>query len=132
MSTTISYRQLDAAIDYKSISVDTTLDACDSGKTILLDAIGEAITLPAPIQGVNYKFLATATTATSNWVITATGALIYGSIELAGAVEAASAETSINLVIAKFLPGDYINLESDGTNWYISGSVVTALGVVFA
>lgn len=132
MTTTRIYRQTDAAVDYKAISADTTLTASDSGKIISLDAVGEAITLPSPIAGLNYEFECNTTTATSDWVITATDAIIYGSVELAGAVEAASAETSITLVIAKFLPGDHIRLRSDGTKWYVSGSVVTALGVVFA
>lgn len=132
MSTTISYRQTNAARDQKSITADTTLTTSDSGKTILLDAIGEAITLPSPEAGLNYKFICTVTTVTTNWTVVATGAIIFGSCVVAGAVVAASAETTITLVIAKFLPGDEINLESDGTNWYVSGDVVTALGCTFA
>ena len=132
MSTTISYRQLDAAVDYKAISVDTTLTASDSGKIISLDAVGEAITLPAPVAGLNYIFECNTTTATSDWVITATGAIIYGSAQVAGAVVAASAETTVTLVVAKFLPGDWVRLRSDGTKWYVEGSVVTAAGCTFA
>ena len=132
MSNTTLFRQLNAAYDYKSITADTTLTDSDAGKHILLDAIGEAVTLPSPKAGLNYKFICTATTATSDWTITATGAIIYGSAQVAGAVVAASAETTITLVVAKFLPGDWITLESDGTNWYVEGSVVTALGCTFA
>lgn len=132
MSTTISYRQTDAAVDYKAISADTTLTASDSGKIISLDAVGEAITLPAPTAGFNYEFECNTTTATTDWVITATGAIIYGSAQVAGAVVAASAETTVTLVVAKFLPGDWVRLRSDGTNWYVEGSVVTALGCTFA
>ena len=132
MSVTRLYRQLDAGIDYKALSADTTLTASESGKVLLLDAVGEAITLPAPAAGLNYKFLCTVTTATSDWVITATGAIIYGSAQVAGAVVAASAETAITLVVAKFLPGDWVTLESDGTSWFVEGSVVTAAGCTFA
>ena len=132
MSVTRLYRQLDAANDYMSLTADTTLTASDSGKHILLDAVGEAITLPAPIAGVNYKFICNVTTATSDWVITATGAIIYGSAQVAGAVVAASAETAITLVVAKFLPGDWVSIESDGTSWFVEGSVVTAAGCTFA
>lgn len=132
MSTTISYRDLDAAVDYKAISADTTLTASESGKIISLDAIGEAITLPAPVSGFIYEFECNTTTATTDWVITATGAIIYGSVEVAGAVVAASAETTVTLVVAKFLPGDWIRLRTDGTKWYIAGSVVTTIGCTFA
>lgn len=122
-----------ARVNYQSLSADTTLTVGDSGKTFLLDAVGEAITLPAVAdsEGVQYKFLCDTTTATTDWTITAATAVIYGSAEVAGAVLAASAESLITLVVAKFLPGDFITLESDGTNWYVAGSVVTALGVTF-
>jgi len=88
--------------------------------------------LPAPASGLNYEFECNTTTATSDWVITATGAIIYGSAQVAGAVVAASAETTVTLVVAKFLPGDWVRLRSDGTKWYVEGSVVTAAGCTFA
>ena len=113
------------------LTADATLTINDSGKTFLLDAIGEVITLPSVLDGLNYKFICSETTATTDWTITAATSVIYGSAEVAGAVVAASAENTITLVVAKFLPGDYIELESDGTNWYVKGSVVTALGVTF-
>ena len=132
MSQTIIYGALDAALDYVPISTDTTLTVSDSGKTFLLDAIGEAISLPAVgVSGLNYKFLCTATTATTNWTIVSTTNVIYGSAQVAGAVVPASAENTITLVVAKFLPGDWVSLESDGTNWYVEGSVVTSLGCTF-
>jgi hypothetical protein len=131
MSTTISYRQLDAAVDYKSISADTTLTASDSGKVILLDAIGEVITLPTVSAGLNYKFMCTVTAVTSDWTIINGADVMYGSAQVAGAVVACSAKDVITLVVAKFLPGDWVTLESDGTNWYVEGSVVTAAGCTF-
>ena len=70
MSTTISYRQIDANKDQLSLTAYTTLTTSDSGNTILLDAIGEAILLPAPLAGINYKFVITDTIATSLWSLT--------------------------------------------------------------
>ena len=131
MGTTYSYRKLDAAVDYKALSADTTLTASESGKTLLLDAVGEAITLPSPTAGLNYKFLCTVTAVTTDWTIVSSTNVIYGSAQVAGAVVAASAENTITLVVAKFLPGDWVSLESDGTNWYVEGSVVTAAGCTF-
>ena len=131
MSTNIQYRDLDAAVDYKALSADTTLTASESGKVLLLDAIGEAITLPSPTAGLNYKFLCTVTTVTTDWTIVSATDVIYGSAQVAGAVVAASAENTITLVVAKFLPGDWVTLESDGTNWYVEGSVVTTAGCTF-
>ena len=115
----------------KALTADTTLTASDSGKVFILDAVGEVITLPAVADGLKYKFRCSVTTATSNWTIVAATDVIYGSAQVAGAVIAASAENTITLVVAKFLPGDWVSLESDGTNWYVEGSVVTSAGCTF-
>ncbi len=123
---TRSYRPVDANIDQLSLSADTTLDAGDTSKTILLDAIGEAILLPAPIGGLKYKFIVTAAVATSSWTVAATGALIFGSVTEAGLVQLASAETTITIVFTKAIPGDWFTLESDGTNWYLAGQLSVA------
>lgn len=133
MSTTVSYQDVKPVNRYQAITADTTLTAADSGKTFLLDAIGEAITLPALEEGLYFKFLCQVTTATSDWTIVTPGGInkIYGSAQVAGAVVAASAEDTITLVVAKFLPGDWVTLECDGTNWYVEGSVVTAAGCTF-
>lgn len=115
----------------EELTADTTLTIEDSGKTFLLDAIGEVITLPTPLSGLKYKFVCQVTTVTSNWTIVSATDVIYGSAQVAGGVIPASAENTVNLVIAKFLPGDWIALESDGTNWYVEGSVVTTVGATF-
>ena len=120
------YRQLDANTDQKSVTADTTLTTSDSGKTILLDAVGEDILLPAPAAGLSYKFLVTAAVITTSWTVTATGALIYGSVTEAGLVQLASAETTITIVFTKAIQGDWFTLESDGTNWYVAGQLSVA------
>jgi len=128
MATVITriYRPVNADQDQRSLTADTTLTAGDSGKTILLDAIGEAILLPVPIAGVNYKFVVTAAIATSSWTVAATGALIFGSVTEAGLVQLASAETTITIVFTKAIAGDWFTLESDGTNWYLAGQLSVA------
>lgn len=115
----------------EALSVDTTLTAADSGKTFTLDAIGEVITLPAVADGLNYKFISSVTAVTSDWTIVAATNVIFGSAQVAGAVIASSAQNTITLVVAKFLPGDWVSLVSDGTNWYVEASVVTTVGLTF-
>jgi hypothetical protein len=122
---------MDAAIDYKAISADTVLTASDSGKVILLDAVGEAITLPAVAAGLNYKFLCTADIITSAWTITAASKVISGSAQVAGAVVAAAIEDVITIVHTKALIGDWVTVESDGSAWYVEGSAVTAASITF-
>jgi len=131
MTVSRAFRQMDAAIDYKSITADTTLTASDSGKHILLDAVGEDITLPAVAAGLNYKFICTADVITSAWTITAASKVISGSAQVAGAVVAAALEDVITLVHTKALIGDWVSVESDGTNWYVEGSAVTAAALTF-
>ena len=134
MATTYSNDVARKFFPYTQLTADTTLTPASTGETFFLDAIGEAISLPAVgvSAGVQYKFVCDTTTATTDWTIVATTAVIQGSVTVAGAVVAAANETTITLVIAKFLPGDWITLECDGTNWYVAGQVVTALGCTFA
>jgi hypothetical protein len=113
-------------LNTEALTADTTLTPADSGKTILLDAIGEAITLPAPTLGCHFKFLVTAAVITTSWTVAATGALIYGSVTEAGLVQLASAETTITIVFTKAIQGDWFTLESDGTNWYVAGQLSVA------
>jgi len=130
MATTIYYSN-DAErqfVDSTALTVDTTLTPADSGKTLYLDAVGEAITLPAVADsaGVKYKFLVTAAVITTSWTVTADAAKIYGSVTEAGLVQLASAETAITIVFTKAIQGDWFTLESDGTNWYVAGQFSVA------
>lgn len=107
-----------------------TVVAADNGKTFVLNAAaGAAITLPAPSAGFKLKFITGANFATTDWVITATGAIMFGSVQEAGAQQTVSGATTINLELAAEAVGDYIELQSDGTNWYVNGMFATALSV---
>lgn len=110
------------------ITADKTLTVEDSGKSFILDAIGEDIILPAVQDGLNYRFTCQVVTVTSDWTITAPTAVIQGSVTVDNVMIPAANESLITLVVALFLPGDYIALKCDGTNWYVSGEVLTAAG----
>jgi hypothetical protein len=130
MSTTYSFRASDAARDQESVTAAKTLTVSDSGKTFLLPAAGKAITLPSPVAGLNYRFVCSVT-ATADWTIINGADVMYGSAMVASTVVACSAKDIVTLVTAKFLPGDYVTLESDGTNWYVDASVITTVGITF-
>ena len=118
--------------EYKALSADYTVTAADSGLTFLLDATGEAITLPAVAEGLNFKFLCTAAVATSAWTITAPAKVISGSAQVAGAVVPAALEDVITFAhTGKATIGDWVSIESDGTAWYVEGSAVTAASITF-
>jgi hypothetical protein len=114
----------------QEIAAATTLTAADSGKTIVLTGIvGYAITLPAPAAGLKYKFIVQDLFATTDWVITATGAIMYGSVMELSTVQAVAGATTINLELAADTIGDWVQVESDGTNWYVSGAMAQAASV---
>ena len=129
MATTYSNDVQRKFVDTKAVTVDTTLTVADTGKTIFLDAVGEAVTLPAVADsaGVEFRFIVTAAVITTDWTITADAAKIYGSVTEAGLVQLSSAETTITLVkTSKATFGDWITLTSDGTNWYLAGQLSVA------
>lgn len=118
--------------NFISLTADYTVTRADSGATFLLDATGEAITLPAVSEGLNYKFICTAAVATSAWTITAPAKVISGSAQVAGAVVAAVIEDVITFAhTSKATIGDWVYIVSDGSAWYVEGSAVAAGSITF-
>ena len=112
------------------LSAAATLTALQNGTTFLLTGVvGYAITLPAPAAGLKYKFVVQDLFATTDWVITATGAIMYGTVMEASTVQAVAGATTINLELAADTIGDWVEVESDGTNWYVSGACAQAASV---
>ena len=117
-------------LSVESITGAKTLSTLDNGQTFLLNAAaGAAITLPAPFAGGRYKFITALNFITTDWVITATGALMNGNVQEAGAVQVVTAATTINLELAAESLGDHIELVSDGISWFVSGSFALAASV---
>ena len=96
------------------------LDMGDSGKTYMLySTVARTITLPAVQAGLQFKFIATDTTADSSIATNEGTALIYGGAE-AGNSYLTLAGTTI-IVEAAGSVGDHLNFICDGTYWYVSG-----------
>lgn len=113
-----------------SPSAATTLTASQSGSLVLLDAAaGYAVTLPSPAAGLSFRFVVKSLFATTDWVITSASANMYGTIMEAGALQAVAGATTINLELGADTIGDYIDVYSDGTNWYVAGSTAQAASV---
>ena len=94
------------------------LEVGDSGKTYFMsNTVARTINLPAPSAGVNYKFVMTDTTADSS--IVATGALFKGGAECGDAYLTLAGTTIV--CEAAGAVGDWLNIISDGTYWYVSG-----------
>jgi len=107
----------------QEVTDDLTLTAADSGKTIFLNAAGGGtVTLPALKAGVFFKFIIGATAPTTAWIVdSAEGDNISGVLTVNGALVAAVAEDQINFIASTAVSGDSIDLECDGTNWYVTG-----------
>lgn len=131
MATTISNDVVRIFRDTETVTADKTLVAADSGKTFWLDnATGETITLPALRDGLNFKFVIADNFATDNWIIdSAEGDNIEGMIEVAGAVVVAAGEDQINFVASAESKGDFVELECNGTNWFVSGQAALSGGI---
>lgn len=120
--------------EVSTVTVDTVLTAADSGKTIYAGTAGVDVTLPAPAAGLNYRMVVSANFATTSMLLQgpaadATDDKIFGSLEVAGAVVLCAAEDTITFVNSAELPGDWVEVHSDGTNWYISGQAGTSGGI---
>lgn len=90
------------------------------------DATHNAIILPAPTAGMRVKVIFKSTgdnTGAHGWQITSTGANMLGtSVGVAGGLVATLHGASTNLIrsgtAADTKAGDWVQLNSDGTNWY--------------
>ena len=113
------------------VAADTTLTAADNGKTIYLDdTTGEAITLPAVAAGLHFKFVVASTFITDNWTVaSAETGNIDGSIVVAGEAVIAAVEDQINFVASAETLGDYVNLHSDGVQWFVDGVAALTGGI---
>lgn len=108
----------------------TTLTKADSGKTIMLAAAaGFAINLPAPQAGLKFRFVVGLAFATTNFTVVAPSNVIQGGADVNSTFVPAANENTISFVASAETLGDYIELVSDGTNYYANG-VGTAAGAI--
>ena len=122
-------------IDQRNHEVVTTTNviaATENGRTYYLNAVGGfTSTLPAPALGLRFKFIVKTAPTTSYIIVTTSGAnLMYGMMEeRAGtAGVAGAARDTFNFVANQSIIGDWVEFQSDGTNWYYHGMVDVAAG----
>jgi len=116
------------------ISAAQTLTGEDSGKTFTLNAAaGVAVTLPtvATSQGFKAKFITAAAFATTNFTIVAASNVIQGGAIVNSVYVPAVNENTISFVATAETIGDVIELECDGTNWYVNGVGALAGSITF-
>lgn len=123
MATTVTYSNdvVRQKPDFKTVSADTTLTLADNGKTILLAGTSGtySVTLPAVKDGLSFKFIVS-TVSSGARTISATTAVIQGTVVASGSAVAGVNETNIALSATSKV-GDIIEVISDGTNFYLNG-----------
>ena len=116
----------------KELSAATTLTKDDAGSLIALTGIvGYAVTLPtaAKASGGTYRFVVQDLFATTDWVITSPAANMYGMVMELSSIQAVAGATTLNLELGTDTIGDWIEVTSDGTNWYVSGHCAQAASI---
>lgn len=116
-----------------TIAVATTLTQSDSGKVLYLKATtGKAVNLPAPTNGFKVKIITGQAFATTAWTIVSTGANIRGGAIVNSAFVASAGTTTITLSASAETIGDFIELTSDGTSYFVSGVGALASSIAFS
>tara|TARA_E500000081_G_C6107324_1_gene340786 strand:- start:1031 stop:1441 length:411 start_codon:yes stop_codon:yes gene_type:complete len=129
MATTISNDVTRIFSKYEAISVGSALTAADSGKVFKVSGTGGTVTLPEPFAGLQLKFVTTGGLSSANTVIAAPTAgedKIEGSLIVAGAVVDVDAADQINFVHTADNLGDFVEITSDGTNYFAFGNALTS------
>ena len=118
---------------FSTIAAATTLTAANSGTVYTLPAAtaGAAITLPALKSGLNFKFIVAGAFATTNWTIVSSTNVIFGSAVVNSVIVPAASENTISFVASAETIGDFVSVECDGTNWYVSGLGTLSGSVTF-
>jgi hypothetical protein len=117
----------------ETIALAKTLGTGDSSKVFTLSAAaGKVITLPSvAVDGFTAKFVVGAVFATTNFTIVAPTAVIQGGAIVNSVFVPASNENTISFVASAETVGDYINIVSDGTNYYVEGAGALAGSITF-
>lgn len=107
------------------VTATRVLTAADSGKTIFLNSSTEfATTLPAPAQGLFFRFIVTAAPSGASYTVATDAAAqilagqVFGSDGGDGDSETTATGTTITFVDGASVVGDTAEVISDGTSWF--------------
>jgi hypothetical protein len=112
---------------YEAITTTDVVTASQSNTTFYVSGVGSTTTLPAVASsaGVVVRYVVSGALTTPNFIIdSAEGDNIEGSLIVAGAVVDCDAEDQLNIVIDGENLGDFVELRSDGSKWFITQSNV--------
>jgi hypothetical protein len=114
-----------------------TLTAADSGKAFYLDAAGGFdTTLPAPTAGVRYRFIVATAPTGADYGIASTAQSFVGGInelevDTANDGPYSNGADSLEFKANFASQGDWVDIESDGNKWYVTGQTRLDGGLAF-
>lgn len=128
---TITSSSIGLAESYESVTATNTIEIAETGKTFYISGVPMTHTLPSVTSsaGVVYKFVISgAISGTSTIAVSDGDNRIEGTLIVAGAVVDCDAEDAINFMGDGENVGDFVELRSNGTKWFIgaSGSLTSA------
>ena len=109
----------------ESITADNTITVVESGTTYYVDTNFSTSTLPAVAgaAGTVYRFVIASAVSTNDFrVVSAEGDNIEGALIVAGAVVTCDAADAINFITDGENLGDYVEVRSNGSKWYVTQS----------
>lgn len=111
-------------------TTDITLTHADSGVTYFI-ATGTTATLPSIRDGLHFRFIVSSAFANTNFIIdSAEGDNIDGVLTVTGADVSCAGEDQINFVSTAENKGDYVELWSNGSQWFIGDSIADTVGAI--
>jgi hypothetical protein len=110
---------------------DTTLTSAACGTVQFIGAAGDDFTLPAPANGCRVRFIVdSAFASTSMTIVTNSSAnVIQGSIDVNSTRAACASSDTVTFLHSAETVGDWVEVVSDGTSWFINGVGVLASSV---
>lgn len=108
----------------EAVTADNTLTVAESGKVSYLSGGAATSTLPAVASsdGVVFRFVVGAAVSADIHIASAEGDNIEGSLMVAGAIVDCDAIDRIDIIADGENLGDYVELRSNGTKWFITAS----------
>lgn len=121
----------------ETVAAANIITAAESGTVFFLnDATEFASTLPAPAAGLHFKFVVTGAPSGADYTITtnASDNIIKGGVVCSdgNAGDTTTGEDTISFKGGVSLAGDFVEVDCDGTNWFVFGYAAAQNAIVFS
>ncbi len=120
----------------ESVTATNVIAASETGSVFFLNSATEFVsTLPAPAAGLKFTFIVKAAPSGASYTIVtnASANIIKGQQQSAAgdAGDTGTTDDTITFVDGQAVPGDRVDVISDGTYWYAYAQSAVAAGVTF-